>query len=94
MADAQGRPYANLRDGKVRDNAAEYVKRMDELRKVRVARDELLAQALALEGLDKAKCLDKALELVPPDFRGEYPEIVKQIYDLDPRDQAGLRSKY
>jgi serine/threonine-protein kinase len=95
LADAQGRPYANLRDGKVQsDNAAEYVTRMEELRKVRVSRDELLAQAFTREGLEKAKCLDQALELLPPDFRGEYPEIVKQICELDAQDQAGLRSKY
>jgi WD40 repeat protein len=94
LADAQGRPYANLRDGKVRDNAAAYVTRMEELRKVRVARDELLAQAFTREGLEKAKCLDQALELLPPAFRGEYPEIVNQICELDAQDRAGLRSKY
>jgi serine/threonine-protein kinase len=94
LADARGRPYASLRDGKVRDNAAAYVTRMEELRKVRVARDELLAQAFTQEGLDKAKSLNQALELLPPDFRGEYLEIVKQICELDAQDQAGLRSKY
>src|SRR5262249_32187398 len=94
LADAQGRPYANLRDGKVRDNAAAYVTRMEELRKVGVARDELLAQAFTREGLEKAKCLDQALELLPPDFRGEYLEIVKEICELDAQDRAGLRSKY
>ncbi|HMF13999.1 MAG TPA: thioredoxin fold domain-containing protein, partial [Gemmataceae bacterium] len=94
LADAQGRPYASLRDGKVRDTATAYVSRMEELRKVRVARDEFLARALALEGIEKAKSLDKALQLLPEDFRGEYPEIVKQICELDPEDKEGLRSKY
>jgi serine/threonine protein kinase/tetratricopeptide (TPR) repeat protein len=93
LADAQGRPYANLRDGKVRDDAGDYVKRMEELRKVRVARNELFSQALALDGLEKAKCLDKALSLVPETFRGDYEEV-GQIYELDAQNQAGLRSKY
>jgi serine/threonine-protein kinase len=94
LADAQGRPYADVRDGKVRDTAAAYIARIEKLRKVRVARDELLAQALTREGLEKARCLDKALDLLPADFRGEYPEIVKQIWELDAQDQAGLRAKY
>jgi serine/threonine-protein kinase len=94
LADAQGRPYANLRDGKVRDDAAAYVQRMEELRKVRVDRDELLAQAAGLEGVEKAKIMDKALSLLPADFRGDYHEIVAQIRALDSQDQAGLHSKY
>jgi WD40 repeat protein/thioredoxin-related protein len=95
LADAQGRPYASLRDGNVRDESTAYVELMEKLRKNRVARDELLAQSLAAEGLKKAQALDKALELVPRSFlAGAYPDIVSQILSLDPEDKAGLRSKY
>src|SRR5262249_44215588 len=94
LADAQGRPYANLRDGKVRDDAAAYIERMEKLRQDRVARDTVLTQALALEGLDKAKVLDQALRPLPQDFKGEYRDAITQICTLDSLDQAGLRSKY
>jgi serine/threonine-protein kinase len=95
LADARGRPYANLRDGTVRDDAADYVRQMEKLRQVRVARDELLSQAVSLEGLAKARCLDKALSLLPSDFfRSEYSDAVAQICELDSKDEAGLRSKY
>jgi tetratricopeptide (TPR) repeat protein len=94
LADAQGRPYANLRDGRVRDDAAAYVQRMEQLRQVRISRDELLTQALSLEGAAKAQCLDKALSLLPADFQNEYRDAVAQICELDPDDRAKLRSKY
>jgi serine/threonine-protein kinase len=94
LADAQGRPYANLRDGQVRDVAADYIRRMEQLRQVRVSRDELLTQALTLEGLERARCLDKALSLLPAQLQNEYREAVTQICDLDPDDKAKLRSKY
>jgi tetratricopeptide (TPR) repeat protein len=68
---------------------------MEKLRKNRVSRDELLAKALASEGLQKAQNLDKALDLVPRGFlAGAYPEIVSEILSLDPDNKAGLRSKY
>jgi serine/threonine-protein kinase len=95
LADARGRPYGNLRDGKVRDDPAAYVARMAELRQNRMARDEFLTQAAAARGLDKAKLLDKALSLVPPDFiQAEYGDEAAQIMALDHEDKAGLRSKY
>ena len=95
LADARGRPYANLRDGTVRDDAADYVRQMEKLRQVRLARDELLTQAIGLEGLAKARCLDKALSLLSSDFfRSEYADAVAQICELDPKDEAGLLSKY
>jgi WD40 repeat protein/serine/threonine protein kinase/tetratricopeptide (TPR) repeat protein len=93
LADARGRPYANLRDGNVRDDAVDYVRQMEKLRRVRVARDELLTQALGLQGLAKAQSLDKALRLLPSDFQGEY-SAVAQICELDSKDVAGLRSRY
>jgi tetratricopeptide (TPR) repeat protein len=95
LADAQGRPYASLRDGNVRDESTVYVELMEKLRKNRVTRDELLAKSLAAEGLEKAQALDKALELVPRTFlAGAYLDIVSQILSLDPEDKEGLRSKY
>jgi serine/threonine-protein kinase len=96
LCDARGRPYANLRDEKVvRDDPAAYVARMAQLRQDRVSRDDFLTQALAAEGLDRAKLLDKALSLVPDDFiQAEYGAEATQVLELDPQDKAGLRSKY
>jgi serine/threonine-protein kinase len=94
LADAHGRPYANLRDGQVRDDAAAYVQRMEKLRQVRISRDEFLTQALGLEGMEKAHKLDKALNLIPSSFQPEYQETVAQICELDANDKAGLRSRY
>jgi eukaryotic-like serine/threonine-protein kinase len=96
LADAQGRPYADLRDGTaVRDTPEAYIELMGKLRQRRLARDEHFTRALAEEGQEKAKSLDKALSLLPRDFiQAEYGDALAQVLDLDPLDKAGLRSKY
>src|SRR5262249_363552 len=96
LADAQGRPYADLRDGTaVRDTPEAYIELMGKLRQGRLGRDEHFTRAVAEEGKEKAKSLDKALSLLPRDFiQAEYGDALAQVLDLDPLDKAGLRSKY
>ncbi|HEV3235900.1 MAG TPA: thioredoxin family protein, partial [Gemmataceae bacterium] len=95
LADPQGRPYTNLRDGRVRDDAADYVNLMTKSRQDRQTRDEWFAKAAAAEGIEKANCLDKALSLVSTQFlQAGYPDALARILELDPDDKAGLREKY
>ncbi|MBI1913775.1 MAG: protein kinase [Planctomycetes bacterium] len=96
LADAQGRPYANLRGGTpVRDTPEAYVQLMTKLRQNRLARDEHFTRALAEEGQAKANSLDRALSLLPRDFiQADYGDALAQVLELDPLDKAGLRSKY
>jgi serine/threonine protein kinase/Flp pilus assembly protein TadD/thioredoxin-related protein len=97
LADAQGRPYANLREGKVKvpDEAAAYVKLMAAELENRSKRDECFARAAQAQALDRARYLDQALSLVPADFIATgYGDTVNEILNLDSADAAGLRSKY
>src|SRR5262249_54322082 len=95
LADAHGRPYANLRDKRIKDEAEAYVQLMTQLGQQRAQRDELLARASTAEGVAQAKLLDQALGLVPQSFiESDYGDLVTQIRQLDPEDAAGLRTKY
>jgi serine/threonine-protein kinase len=95
LADSQGRAYANLREHLVPDQAESYVALMERLRRTRLRRDEYLTRALTVEGLKRADLLDKALSLLPEEFvQADYGDAVAQILEIDPRDRAGLRSKY
>jgi serine/threonine-protein kinase len=95
LVDAHGRPYANLREGEVRDEAEAYVQQMAEYQKKRLGRDDCLAHAAAADGLEKARWLDKALSLLPVSFlSSSYTDLVSEVLALDTDDEAGLRSKY
>ncbi len=72
-----------------------YLAILEEFRQARITRDEKLAAANKVKGLDRAKLLDEAIagidELIVEVY---YPEIVKEIVELDKNDDLGLRSKW
>ncbi len=95
LADPQGRPYGNLREGNIPDQPEAYVQMMSKLRQNRVHRDQMLVIALAAEGLERARLLDQALSVLPKTFvESDYGDVVTQILQLDPADKGGLRAKY
>jgi serine/threonine protein kinase/WD40 repeat protein len=96
LADAKGRAFARLHTGDpIEENwTPEYfVDRLGKLRTIRVRRDDLFAQAAA-GGAAQAAALDRALDVVAPEFVGEYTAEFGDIIRDDAGDAAGLRSKY
>jgi len=92
LADAKGRPYAKT--GFMPGGPEEYLKGLAELRKQRVKRDEMLDEAEKLKGVDKARALDRVLDMLAEvDMADLYEDISKQIVDLDPANAAGLKIK-
>ena len=93
LADAAGRPYAQTvyQAG----GAEAYLAHLDGLQAIRVARDEAFAAAESAEGVEKAKALDAALNVVGLELAGaHYGETVVEIIALDPDNAAGLKDKY
>lgn len=93
LADAQGRPYAMT--GYQAGGAEAYIKHLEELQQIRVQRDEALSRAEKLEGLEKAKALDEALQTVGLELAVQhYQPLVEQIIKLDSSNEAGLKAQY
>lgn len=93
MLDAEGRPFG--RTGYQAGGPAAYVKHLVEMQDVRKARDEALAAADQVEGLEKAKHLGDAISALPEDVLfPSYRPIIDEIVALDAKDEAGLKSKF
>ena len=93
LADATGKPYAQT--GYQPGGPEAYLPHLEELRAVRVARDEAFAAAELVEGIEKAKALDVALDAVGIELAvAHYGSTIDQIVALDADDAAGLKSKY
>lgn len=93
LADASGRPYAK-KVGYGGTPAEEYIGELKQTAKTREQRDELLAKAEAASGVEKAKLLDEALDVVGDLALVAYPDVANQIVELDAENQAGLKEKY
>jgi tetratricopeptide (TPR) repeat protein len=94
LLDSKGLPYASA-TGFQDQSPEDYLKQLDELRQIRVRRDELLAEAQTKTGLEKAQALDRALSELNGDLiTGYYADIIKELVELDAKDEAGLRTKY
>lgn len=92
LADAEGRPYAQT--GYQRGGPDAYVEHLEQLKQVRVERDKAFAAAENLEGVERAKQLNKALQtldqhLVLP----SYESVVEEIVALDADNEAGLKEQ-
>lgn len=93
LVDSEGRPYAKT--GYQAGGPEKYLASLEELRKVRVTRDEAFAKAEKLEGVEKAQALDEALSQLDESLATSfYADVIKQIAELDKDDVGGLRSKY
>lgn len=87
--DEGGFPFALIVGS--RPTSEEYMKVIDEAFKVRKARDEAFAKAAPLRGMERAKALAAALDLLPKPCRGKYTAVVKEINVLDPQNTLGYR---
>ena len=93
LADPKGRPYAKT--GYQPGGVTGYVQHLKELKATRVARDEAIAAAEQLEGVERAKKLDEVLSrIAPPLILPSYEAEVTQIISLDEANVAGLRQRY
>jgi thioredoxin-related protein len=93
LADEKGVPYAKT--GYQAGGAEKYLEHLNELGKIRVARDQALASAAKAQGVDKAKHLDKALVAVGDELAfSVYADQVKEVVALDAKNAAGLKDKY
>ncbi len=86
--DADGLPFAVYSD--YTQTPEEYIEKfMKKAEAVRVARDEAFAKAATLEGMDKARALVAALELLPEVCRTQYTAVLEEVANLDPENTLG-----
>jgi thiol-disulfide isomerase/thioredoxin len=91
LADAEGRPFA--RTGYRQGGPVPYVDHLREFVQLRRRQETLVAAALKLEGLDRARGLGEALA-VPNIMTPEKSEIIARIREVDPQDTLGLIARY
>lgn len=87
LHDADGKPFSTVVGA--RRTPEEYRAALDEALKVRTERDAKLAAAAGLQGMERARALAAALEVMSENLRDKYPEIVKEIESLDPQNELG-----
>lgn len=93
LTDHKGLPYAKT--GYQRGGPEAYVAHLKELKQIRVERDEHMAAAKDAEGLEKAKHLHAAMQIVGDDMATQhYTSVVDQITTLDANNEAGLKKHY
>jgi thioredoxin-related protein len=93
LADAQGRPYAQLSYEK--GGPENYLQLLEKARKVREKRDAAFEKAASAAGLEKAKLLREGLDSVPePLVAAHYRKVLAEIKSLDDKDTLGLDAKY
>ncbi len=93
LLDENGRPFSIM--GYEDVGVDHYLDRVEKNRRVRVARDEKMAEAQKATGLDRARLLDEAISQMHISIvELYYPEIVQEIIELDQSDVLGLRTKW
>jgi thioredoxin-related protein len=91
LANAKGEAYAQT--GYRPNGAGPYLEHLTALRQGRDKRDALMAEAMTVEGVERAKLLDQALNIqgiIVPDRVA----VMEQIVSLDAENEAGLKESY
>ena len=89
LADAQGRPYAQT--GYQAGGPEKYLPHLEELRSVRVKRDEAWKKADGASGVEKAKFLAAGLKVLDEKLVAQhYSKVIAEITALDPKDETGM----
>jgi hypothetical protein len=93
LCDAEGRPYADA--GFPDEMTPEsMIKVLDQQRGTKAKRDEAFAKAEKSEGVEKAKLLIEALQMVPATtVSSAYSDTIDEIAKLDPEDKTGFVKK-
>ena len=89
LMDAEGLPFALIQGA--RRTAGDYIPLVQEALKLREARDAALAEADRLTGMERARALVKALELLPEICRDKYHALIEEINRLDTDNSLGYR---
>lgn len=93
LTDGEGVPYAQT--GYQAGGPDNYVEHLEELRQIRVNRDEQMDAAEQTQGVEKAGHLHEAMQAVGDDLALKYyEETVQQIIELDADNEAGLKHHY
>lgn len=72
-----------------------YLGMLTEFHKVRVDRDDAMAKAAKVKGLDRATLLDKAISGISESVATVYyPKVIEEIIALDSNNELGLRGKW
>ncbi|MBB6430819.1 thioredoxin family protein [Algisphaera agarilytica] len=93
LADADGRPYATMREMMV--SPEEYVEYVQGRQLIRAERDRAFSEAELLVGTAKASALDRGLQAMGMEIALRYyPETIDEIVALDSDNSLGLREGY
>lgn len=87
MLDAAGRPFHQIIG--TRRHVPDYLAELEKGQQLRRQRDAALAAADAFHGIERARALAAALELLPAHFRDKYADVVLEIHRLDPHNTLG-----
>lgn len=91
LLDSNGLPFAQT--GYKAGGPDAYLTHLDELSENMKKRDEALATADKLSGVEKAKALVSALDAIPADYHSQYSELIAEVSELDPKDETGFTAK-
>jgi thioredoxin-related protein len=92
LTDPKGVPYAKVG---YNANSSGITPHLVELRKRKIARDELMSKAKLATGIERAKLLDQVIADKDPDeFIAGFDDILDQIVAADSDNKAGLKAKY
>lgn len=89
LMDAEGLPFALIEGA--RRTPEDYIPLVQKALKVREARDAVLAGADKLTGMERARALVRALELLPEVCRDKYRALIEEINRLDTDNSLGYR---
>lgn len=93
LADATGRPFAKT--GYEKGGPEVYMKQLEELRANLGKRDAAFGKAQSATGLEKAKALKEALDIVPEEMvAAHYKSTLDEIRALDTSDTLGIDAKF
>jgi thioredoxin-related protein len=93
LIDSEGRPFGFL--GYQAGGPQPYLAELQKRLAAKARFDQLLEQANAAEGAERATLLDQSLEALDLEIgKNHYKEIVETILALDSEHQVGLREKY
>ena len=91
LADAAGRPYAET--GYQEGGPEKYLTHLQELRKIKVLRDQAFAKAEGVTGVDRALQLAAGLKAMDETLVAKhYRPVLDEITKLDPADKSELAS--
>lgn len=93
LLDTQGRPFGFL--GYMAGGPAAFLAEIEQRLANKTRFDQLMEQAAAKEGPEKAQLLDQALEAIELEIgQTHYTAVVDEILALDPNNELSLREKY